>query len=29
MIAEDYDDTKNPKLFIRFFTFLIGLIKRV
>jgi len=29
MIAEDYDDTKNLKLFIRFFHFFIVLIKRV
>jgi len=29
MIAEDYYDTKNIKLFIRFFTFLIVLIKEV
>jgi len=27
MIADYYDDTKNVKLFIRFFTFLIVLIK--
>jgi len=29
MIAENYDDTKNIKLFIRFFNVLIVLIKRV
>jgi len=29
MTAEDYDDMKNLKLFIRFFTFLIVLIKLV
>jgi len=27
MIADYYDDTKNVKIFIRFFTFLIVLIK--
>ena len=29
MIANYYDDTKNVKLFIRFFTFLTVLIKKV
>jgi len=29
MIVVNYDDTKNLKLFIRFFTFLIVLIKQV
>jgi len=29
MIAEDYDDTNNSKLFIRIFHFLVVLIKRV
>jgi len=29
MTAADYDDPRNLKLFIRFFTFLIALIKRV
>jgi len=29
MIADYYDDTKNVKLFIRFFYFFIVLIKRV